>query len=244
MEESKAINEVIIGYRKLIEDRYQYQRLKAKYDMPISFDEVRLNRFRDYFLEYIYPSIQKRSELNEVFENLDNYIKEPEKLASLLLESGRLIFKYGLHLPKFLMAGLKALRSFRTANAFEKKLARAAIDGRIVPPFGQAKIEGLISTLPYKDIDAFIESGEALFNLLYDRELVQKIQDIIGELIGKMKKKPKLFRPDEIDGLAMGLEMIEKGNQLFEELTEKEQKIIFKFVVEVERGELDELFNH
>ncbi|MFK7979352.1 MAG: hypothetical protein AB8G86_05190, partial [Saprospiraceae bacterium] len=46
-------------------------------------------------------------------------IQQPKKLLRILLDSGRLIFKYGRHLPKILNAGLKALRSFRTATQFE-----------------------------------------------------------------------------------------------------------------------------
>lgn len=37
MSDQAILDEVIIGYRKAIEDRYQYEYLNAKYELPESF---------------------------------------------------------------------------------------------------------------------------------------------------------------------------------------------------------------
>ena len=180
MNETYYLNEVIKGYRQMIEHRYQYHNLVDKSDLPSTFDDERVARFRSYFLEYIYPPSEKRNELNAAFRNLNNYIHHPEKLLRLLLDSGKLMFKYGRHLPKILRAGLKAMRSFQQANKFEEHLVEGAIAHKMQPPFEEKELTELISKLPRKEIDRFIESGLVLFDTLNDRKLVYKIIEIIS----------------------------------------------------------------
>lgn len=242
MNEAYFLHEVIKGYRQMIEHRYQYHNLQDKAGLPDTFDETRVAKFRSYFLEYIYPSPEKRSELNEAFENLNNYIHHPEKLLRLLVDSGKLMFKYGRHLPKILRAGLKAMRSFQQANHFEEQLVKGAIEYKMEPPFEEADLRELIGKLPRKEIDKFIESGLILFDTLNDRQLVYKIIDIIENLIKSMRKRPNIYGAEEVRALELGYELIVQGNHLFEELSEKEQAVIFDFIVAREREVLDEIF--
>ena len=127
MSKENILKEVIEGYRDLIYKRYQYQNIVNKIDIPSFIDEETVNRVRDYFLNFIYPEWGKREELNEAFESLDSYIKRPEKLLRMLLDSIKLFFRHGRHLPKILNTGLKAIKSFRVANNFEANLAEQAI---------------------------------------------------------------------------------------------------------------------
>ena len=100
MTREKIAEDIIEGYRNTIYQRYQYQNIKHQYDIPESINEETVNLLRNYFLNYIYPEFNKRAELNESFKSLDNYIKHPKKLLSILLDTSNLIFKYGIHLPK------------------------------------------------------------------------------------------------------------------------------------------------
>ena len=102
MDKSDLLIEVIKGYRNMIDQRYQYSNLVGRSNLPSTFDEQRVARFRSYFLDYIYPSPAKRQELDVAFNKLNNYIHHPEKLLRLLVDSGKLMFKYGRHLPKIL----------------------------------------------------------------------------------------------------------------------------------------------
>ena len=243
MDRKDILDEVILGYRKLIRDRYQYSFLKETYDLPASFDEARVDRFRDFFLDNIYPEPQKRDELNEAFDSLDEYIKSPEKLLRLLVESAKLLFKYGRHLAKILKAGMKALRSFRSANAFENKLVDQAIASRKEAPFSRSDIEGFIRSLDRRDISSFIENSQSLFETLHDRELVKKITEIVEHLIDSMKKQPKHYSPQEISGLELGRDIIVGGDALFSALSTEEQFQIFEFVIELEKNIIENLFS-
>ncbi|MFT6321304.1 MAG: hypothetical protein ACJAT4_002234 [Granulosicoccus sp.] len=239
---SQILENVIIGYRKVVDDRYQYKNLKDRKGFPDSFTEQRVEKFKSYFLNYVYPPLEKREILDEAFDSLDNFIKYPDKLMRVLIDSASLIFKYGKHLPKILRAGLKALKSFRSASKFEGNLVEKAIVQNQNPPYSIIQIEGLIKTLSRKEIDEFMESSLTLFDTLHDRTLVAKIKKIMDHLVEKMKKRPKIYSPAEIKGLEIGKEIIEKGDLLFEKLSTEEQGKIFTFIIDMEREEMDRIF--
>ena len=243
MDRKNILDEVILGYRQVIHERYQHDSLKEAYDLPASFDQERVDRFRDFFLENIYPKPEKRDELNEAFDSLDEYIKSPEKLLRLLVESAKLIFKYGRHLPKILSAGMKALRSFRSANVFEGKLVDQAIASGKQPPFDKNDIEGFIGALNKSDIESFIENSKSLFETLHDRELVKKISEIVEHLIDSMKSQPQHYSSQEISGLELGRDIIKGGDALFTQLSVEEQSQIFEFVIDLEKNIIENLFS-
>ncbi len=241
--QKEILNEVILGYRKVIEDRYQYDTLRQKYDLPAFFNEARINLFRVYFLDYIYPLPAKRMELDEAFQSLDDYIKQPAKLLRILLDSGRLLFKYGRHLPKILSAGLKALQSFRTATQFEHKLVQQAILSDLSPPYSIEVINGFIKQLSKADLAAFIDSSQHLFETLHNRVLVKKIIEIVEYLIAKMQKRRDVYTSLDIRGLEIGRDIIKNGDLLFDQLPKEGQQQLFDLVIRIEREILEELFS-
>lgn len=243
MNSNKVLQEIIFGYRKLIEERYQFDKLIKKYDLPESVTEDDINNIRNYFLTYIYPDIAQRKELDQAFKTLDGYIKKPEKLLNILLDSFKLIFSHGKHLPKIFNAGLQAMKSFRGATKFEKSLTKIAIDKGINYPYSPKKINGLIKELAYKEVQEFIKNTEAFFNIIYDKVLVEKIKEVIAYIISKMKRKPKLFSSTEIKGLELALETIEQGEQILDTLSQEEQEILVEFVVKIERQNLEEIYS-
>lgn len=242
MTEKEVLNGVIAGYRKVLKDRYQYKKIQANYDLPDYLTEDRINAFRAYFLDSIYPDLKKRKELEEAFQSLDNYIKQPEKLVRLLLDSTRLLFKYGRHLPKIMKAGINALQSFRTATNFEQQLVKAALKTNMPPPYSIANINDLIKTLSSKEIDKFIENNTALFGTMKDRKLVHKIIEIVEYLIDKMKERPTTYSTKEIKGLEIGRDIIKKGHHLFEQLSQKELEEVLAFTVQLETDSLQRIF--
>jgi len=52
--EEDILNEIIIGYRKVIDDRYQYENLKVKYKLPDSINASIVKEVKYFFLNYIF----------------------------------------------------------------------------------------------------------------------------------------------------------------------------------------------
>lgn len=235
--------EIIIGYRKVISDRYTYENLVKVKEIPISFDKEKISAFRDYFLTYLYPAPERRAELDEAFEQLDGYIKNPTKLFSIIMDSASLVWKYGRHLPRILNTGLKTLRSFRAGKDFEENLIQSAKDLKLLTPYSASDINAMIASLSPQEINTFIQNNEILFENLHDRDLVKKVEEIIVALIKKMKNRPQTYSAAEIRGLEIGYEIIHSGNALFDRLNEPDQRLLLEFVIENEREELEKLFS-
>ena len=241
MDHKEVSSAIISGYQKVISDRYQYNRIKTKYFIPESITEDRFNQLRNYFLEYIYPSEQKRQDLNDAFESLDGHIRHPDQLLRILIDSGGLIFKFGWHLPKVLKAGIKALRSFRVASGFEDQLVKRAIELELSPPFDSCDIRNLMKSLDKKDLNRFMDDGMSLFETLHDQKLVRKIIEIVDHIIKVMRKRPKVYSEEEIKGLELGKDVIIEGNKLFDALNAEEQDLLFSTVYKIEKDAIDEI---
>ena len=241
MEKETIHKEIILGYRQLMEERYQHNNLIKDYDLPKAFDANRVKLFQSYVLEYVYPAPEERKALEEAFENLAGYIKNPEKLLRILIDSGSLIFRYGRHLPKILKAGLKALKSFITANELENKLVENAIELKIEAPFSPKDIQTILAHLPKKDLMDFVNNNETLFETLYDRKLVKNIITIVETLITKMKKRPQVYSEAEVNALTIGRDIIKQGNLLFDNLSKKEQRQILGMVLRIEKEAIEKL---
>ncbi len=238
MTREKILEAITEGYRKSIHQRYQYQNIKAKYEIPESIDEETVNLLRNYWLNYIYPEFKKRRELNEAFQSLDNYIKYPKKLLRLLLHATKLIYNHGRHLPKILTTGLKAMKTYRAAERFENSFIDETIKNKIEAPYDEFKINALIKVLPRKDIENFIDISQSLFEILNDRIQVEKIKVIIQYLILAMKRKEESYSTNEIRGLEIGLEMLIEGDKLFVQLEKEDQQNLVSLITKIEKDTL------
>ncbi len=239
MNKADILQDLITGYRNAIIERYQYKTIKQQYDIPGTINVETFDTLRNYFLSYIYPDFEKRATLDEAFHSLDEFIKHPQKLISILLDASKLIFKYGRHFRKILNTGLKALKSFRAASKFENILIEEALKNKMEAPFDLAKINQLITLLPPEEIEEFICTSQSLFETLHDKEQVKKIIEIIQHLIRIMRKKEKLYPASQINGLEFALAGLKEGNQLFNELNAENQQLLISLITQIEKDWLN-----
>jgi hypothetical protein len=232
---------IIDGYHQLIKDRYQYDKIRERYNVPESVTEEKFQLLRNYFLHQIYPDAEKRAILDRAFDSLDNHLKRPDHLIKMLLDSGRILLKLGWHFPKTLQVGFKALKSFRVASKMEVQLIKVAEQKAMTPPLKPSHIKELIAGLPREDLDQFIDDGMVLFETLYDRTLIMKILEVIQQVIAVMKRKANFYSPEEIAGMELGYEVLEQGNALFEALSIEEQEVIFYLIRQIETDALNEM---
>lgn len=237
----QLLKAIIEGYREVLSERYQYENIKENFDIPATINEKIVTDFRNYYLTYVYPEYSKRKTLNDAFKSLDDYSKNPQQLITILLDTSRLIFKYGIHLPKIIKTGFKALKTFKAAENFEATFVNEAIDKKIKAPFDTEKFEVLLKSLSKKEINDFIETSQALFNTLHDRKQVKKIKEIIQHLIRVMKSKPESYSKSQIKGLEIGFELLNEGDKLFQKLTKSDQKKLIYLITDIEKDMLNKI---
>ena len=241
MTREQVLAEIIAGYRATILHRYQYQHIRQRYEIPDSITEETVASLRNYFLSYVYPEYEKREELNKAFESLDDYIQHPQKLLKILWSASVLIFRYGRHLRGILNAGLKAMKSFQAATKFEQAFVEEAIKGKMEAPYDLPKIHALINRLPREEIESFIETSQSLFETLHDQVLINKMISVVTYLITVMRKDEHTYSKSQVSALALGLDMLREGNQLFNELTGEDQQQLIHLIIAIERDLLDEI---
>jgi hypothetical protein len=237
----EILEEIIKGYRKVLYNRYQYENIKVKYDIPPTIDEKTVDSLRDYYLAHIYPEYTQRKALNQAFESLDSFTKQPQKLLSILLDASRLIFKYGFHLPKILNTGLKALQTFKAAASFENTFVEEAIRKDLQAPFDHEKINELLKALSREEIDDFIATSQTLFDTLHHKKLVKKIKEVILHLLIVMRSKESTYTESQVKGLEIGYDLLNEGDKIFNKLTKSDQKKFIYLITDIEKDMLDGL---
>lgn len=241
MDREKVLREIIDGYREAIRQRYQYENIKRKYEIPDTINEDTVLLLRNFFLDHIYPDYEKRVELNNAFKSLDEFTKHPQKLMQVVFDATKLVFSYGRHLPKILHTGLKAMRSFRAAAHFEEIFVEEAIKNTIEAPYDVPKINTLLNLLPREEIEDFIKTSQSLFETLHDKALINKILEVIEYLISTMKKNEKSYSPSQVKGLELGFETLKEGSKLFNTLSNEDQQVLLTLIARIERDMLDDI---
>lgn len=235
MDETILLSEIIQGYRNVIKEKYDFENLKKRSDIPEVYTKELSVKIKNYFLNYSYPGPKKRQELNEAFQSLDNYLMNPEKLLRIVIDSTGIVLKYGRHLPKIVSASVKALKAFRRASKLEKGLVKKASSFDVIPPYTNEQINDFIKELSTKEIEEYISSTYKLFQILCDVELMSKIKNILKYLTKKMKNRPAIYSSKEIKGLEIGQEIIVEADAIFNKLDKGEQQDIFDFIMKMEK---------
>ncbi len=238
---SKIFPALIDGYHELIRNRYQYDHIISRYSLPSTVTADKMDQIRDFFLENIYPTTEKRKLLEKSFYSLDRHLKRPGHILKMLMDARGGLLHLGWQFPKAMKVAFKTLKSFRSASKLEKMLVESAFVNETHPPYEMKDIRYLISTVPKDQIYNFIDEGMVLFNTLYDRNLVRKILLAIQHVIKVMKKKNEFYSQDEIAGMELGLKVLQDGNKLFEALSPPEQKIIFQLIRKIETDSAEEI---
>ena len=244
MSQPAVQNQIIEGHRQVIRERYDPDRLIQEYGLPPSFTKDRIEALRTFFLEHVYPNTEKRKALDDAFESLDNYIKDPGKLLRILMDSGSLLFRYGRHLPGILKAGLKAMKSFRAATLVESRLTQMAEEHDMAGPFSVKQVRDLMTLLPKEEMLQMVNHGTAMNELLFDKDLIKNILKIVNHLISKMERRPNIYGDKEINGMKIGRDLILHTDGLFRQFSHSEQRFLVDLIERVELDDVESLYEH
>jgi hypothetical protein len=233
---------IIEKFREMVEKRYDFDGLKARFDLPPSITEEIIDEIENYFLTTIYPPVQERKELEEAFSDLAAYVKQPRKIWNLFGDMARALFKFGRHFMTALKAGMDALDSFMGAKNFEASMTIIANKNGIRPPMSDEDFEDAMYQLPREEIEKFIKDVKSLFGAMVNTTLLSKTLDILDHVIHTMEKKPDVFPQKEVDGIKLGKQLLQKGYDLFSKYDEETKQNIVAFIFKNEMWYIDEVY--
>lgn len=232
----KEFSLLIDAYRKSLVRRYSEENLK-RFPNLSHFDRKVIDKLINYFLELLYPPYSSRVELDNAFHSLGGFVHSPAKFMGVMGNIGYAVVKFGKMLLSAIQAGIAALRSYLAAHRFESELYKNALPllEKGIDISEETVINSLIGQIPEPEATAFRKQVVKLFEVLADRRLLEKIQEVMLHVIEKMESKPKVYSVEEIKGIKLGYGIIDKGKELFSELRQDEIQLILKGIDMVEK---------
>lgn len=227
---------LIEAYRKSLVRRYSEENL-SRFPELSQFDRKMVDKLIAYFLELLYPPYETRKELDNAFHSLGSFVNSSAKFFGVIGSLGYAILKFGKFLLQGIQAGIAALKSYMAAHRFESELYQNAL------PYLEKGIDiseekifnSLIGKIPEREATAFRYQVIKLFEILANKKLLEKIQEIMLHVIEKMEQRPDIYSSSEIRGIRMGFNIIEKGKILFNELTPEQIQIVLKGIDTIEK---------
>lgn len=232
---------LIEKYRNVVAERYEYNNLK-KAGLPKRFNAAIVNTLRIYFLENLYPDTSKREKLDAAFAELENYVLHPSKVWDLLGNITSAIFKFGFQFPAAAKAGLVSLEAYTSAKHFENTLTRAAAEKGYTVPLSDEQFYDCLVAIPEKELDKFIYELEQLFATFTNTELLGKTISIMQDVVKRMQNKSDVYSSNEIEAIELGLDIMQKGHDLFIQYDDEMKQLILEFIVSNERTFLEGVY--
>ncbi len=234
--QDKKFSFIIEAYRKSLVRRYSEENI-SRFPELSKFDRKIVDKLIVYFLELLYPPYETRKELDNAFHSLGSFVNSSAKFFGIMGNLGYAVIKFGKLLLQGIQAGIAALKSYLAANKFESELYKNAL------PYLEKGIDisqeeifnSLIGKIPEKEATAFRHQVIKLFEILANKKLLEKIQEIMLHVIEKMEQRPDIYSTSEIRGIQMGFNIIERGKVLFDELTQEQIQIVLKGIDVIEK---------
>ncbi|MCS6935856.1 MAG: hypothetical protein NZM35_12025 [Chitinophagales bacterium] len=224
-------NHLIEHYRAYIRKRYDYAQLVRDKKFPKSFTHETVTELRNFFLDNLYPSPEKREELDAAFQQLESYVSNPAKIWGLLGNLTAAIFKFGIRFPAAIRVGLAALKTHTSARHFEARLMQAAEEFGYAVPLTDEQFENCLAELPPEQIKDLITDLADLFLSLTDTEMLQKTIEILQGVLEQMKQNKDLYGPEDHDAIQLGIAVLVQGRQLLSKYNDEQKKQIVDFVI-------------
>lgn len=237
-------NDIINKFRDTVAIRYEYNNLKAVFpELPASLDESVIGQIKHYFLESIYPPAIERKALEEAFAGLGSYVKSPKKIWGLLGNMSSAVFRFGRQFPTALKAGLAGLSAFQGAKDFEAKMVEKAMELNITVPMSDDDFDSIMAKLPKKELDNFVKDVKSLFKIMSNTKLIEKTIMILDSVRETMQKKSHIYPKNEIDGILLGRDILNKGFDLFSQYDEKTKQTMVEYIYKNEILNINTIFN-
>lgn len=233
---------IIEKFREMVAKRYVYDELKERFDLPPSITKEVIDDVKAYFLGAIYPEPLERERLEKAFGNLSGYIKQPKKVWGLFGNMAGALFKFGRHFLQAFKAGLASLDSFVGAKKFEQNMADIANRNGILPPISDEEYEDCYYQLERAEVQQFIDDVKSLFAAMVNTPLLLKTIAILDDVVETMKKNPKTYPQEDIDGILLGRSLLYKGYELFSKYDETTKQLMVDIIYKNEMWYVDYIY--
>jgi hypothetical protein len=221
---------LIDKYREVVAKRYDYALIKNHPEMPANITPEIVDSLKRYFLDNLYPVPETRAKLDAAFMELEGYVSQPAKVWDLLGNLTAAIFRFGLQLPTALRAGLHSLKAYSSAKLFENALLQAALEKKYSIPLSDEQFYECLKAIPIKELEHFINEVGELFRSFTDTALLEKTIDMMTDVLKHMKSKPEMYSTNETDAIDLGLEILQKGHDLFMHYDDAMKDSILEFI--------------
>ncbi len=233
---------LIEKYREVVGKRYEYKTVAENFELPDSINKEVVDTLKKYFLESLYPEPAQREKLDSAFEELQNYVLHPGRIADLLGNIGSAILRFGFQFPVAVKSGLNALEVHTSAKHFENSLLLGAKEKKFTVPITDEQFEVCLRSIPKPQLEKFINEVSELFHAFVNTDLLGKTISIMDDVLQRMYAKKDVYSKNEIEAIELGREIIRKGHDLFLHLDEQTKLDILELVTANERDFLESVY--
>jgi len=242
--EHTAIEEIVIEfYRGEIRERYQLERLREIKSLD-GIPDAMLDSLREFFLERLYPPMEMRIRLDTAFEDISMLLRSPGRLAPLVKAALPSMLRISVHLPAIITTGIATVDALHETRQLEKELMIVA--DKIRPELEQAlEKKGneeayrevmlkLIAGVPEKTVHNLIDNVIRLFGALSDIKMLSGMLGLMERCLKAMETRKDVYTDRERESMALGLEVLRGGHELYSQLKPKDFPKILAGIEQVE----------
>jgi len=243
MKNSPIETAVIEFYREEIRQRYQLERLREVREFDVIPDEM-LDALRDFFLERLYPPMEMRLRLDDAFEDLSKLLRSPGRLRPLVGAAITSMLRLSVHLPAIITTGIASLDALHETRQLERELMAVA---ETLRPEMEALQECKRSTKKYRDtmlklivgvpeatVYGLIDNVVRLFGALSDVKMLSGMLTLMEKCLKVMETKVEVYTDKDRESMALGLEVLRGGHDLFAQLKPRQFPKLLKGIETVE----------
>ena len=231
---------VLDAFRGEIEIRYSLDNLR-EHEALADIDDAFLVELCDFLLDNMYPEAERRDELDEAFEHLHGLLRSPSQLKPLVRTALSSMWRLGRHLPRAMSAGLRATEAMREGRKLELQLVEEAGECGLAPgDFAErGALAMTVARIPEQVVEKLVAEVVDLFSVLSDEKTLSVMCEIMEQALGVMEAKPDTYDDPQRLGVALSLEVVRGGLDLFERLNGDQFKRILETVERVELAWFD-----
>lgn len=233
---------LIDKYREMLSERYNYADISERFGLPSFINETDIDDVKVFFMQSMYPPAQDRERVDAAFDSLKHYITDPIKIWGLLGNMANAVIRFGTQFPAALKAGMHTLGAYTDAKKFERKMLDSANELGYAYPLNDEQFMACLKGIPRDEAEEFIDDVAKLFNALSDTILLRKTIGIMKDVAISMKNKPTVYPSKDIEGIYLGIGILESGLTLFKKMDSTKKNTTLRVILQNERWFLDQVY--